>query len=256
MRTSKPLMIFAALCLSACGGGNQQNKTNSASSVAASSTLPTSSSKELVIEFDQNNCLSSTNADAQTNFDFANQPFKLLRWNCVRTDKSLPFFDNMSLLLPFDSKNSCFSKVTHSFARFGGVFENERLPDCSSFAQPIDNPKMAAEIIAVNYSFKPAIKGEPNEYEFSYNFSWKNTGNVPIITYKSVFKLLHEQQVIFSTEELENSNLALPGQVIKTSPSNLSGSDLVGGKLLTLNLQVTDFFGNIIAGYTQNLVVQ
>ncbi|QEY17492.1 hypothetical protein D0C16_16785 [Cellvibrio sp. KY-GH-1] len=256
MRISKALTIFVAVCLSACGSDSQQRKPGSSSSRAASSAPPTSSEKELVIEFDQNNCLSNANSDAQTNFDFANQPFKLLRWNCVRTDKNSPFIENLSLLLPYDSTHACFSKVTHSFANFGGVFESERIPDCSSFAQPIDNPKMGAEIIAVNHSFKPAIKGAPNEYEFSYNFSWKNTGNVPIITYKNVFKLIHEQQLIFSTEEIENSTLSLPGQVITTSPVDLSSSDLVGGELLTITLEVTDFFGNVIAEYSQNMVVQ
>jgi hypothetical protein len=249
-------LVFA---LTACG-----NSSSNGPNTNTNTNPEQVAEKTFKLDFLSNGCLGAHNADAVTDFQFANNNHRMLSWRCVTGAEQFDGAPNFDLFIKFDKTAACYKKIEgDELNAYNGLLFNGRVSgSCASAFVPIAQPQFAGQILSFDV-VSQYKESQPNGFRYGVllSGSWQNTGNIPIAQYREtiLIKRLSEpaESVPGLTEESYNSdNLLLPGEIGEGHLSDLSGSGFELGAQFEFTFIIKDYYGAIIASASKQITIE
>lgn len=255
------VVIVVPFMMMACGAERKTpfDPNGSSSSSSSSSGKPTVAAKTLKISFSEDGCVKEHNADAFTEFDAFGEQRKLFAWSCVIDQPRTSSNQKLNLIYRYDQAAGCYRQDKKSNGLLLGALSTEINSDCSSVVSAVLKPGYAAEIVTFDVSTKI---DESSATGFSFKFSWKNTGSLPLSQYRSSIKVEYADGEIagqfFEVQELMYQDYVFPGDLIASSANQNSAyyafQSFKANQLYNVSFGIVDFYGTTIATVKKQVV--
>lgn len=255
------VLMVVPFIMMACGAERDTpfDPSNSSSSRSSSSSKSSVAAKALKISFSDDGCVKEHNADATTVFDTFGEQRKLFAWNCVKDQPRTISNQKLSLIYRYDQTASCYKQDKKNSELLYGALSTEVNSDCSILASAVLKPVYAAEIVTFDVFTKI---DENSATGFSFKFSWKNTGSLPLSQYRLNIKVEYadgeKAGQFFEAKELVYQQYAFPGDLITSTATQSSAyyafQSFKANQLYNVSFSIVDFYGTTLASEKKQVI--